>query len=495
MPRSRTASGSEHRNEPGPIGSPITRRSFVAGLGGVAAGAALGLPYPTRALAQDAAVKGQSSRAATYKLDLGGYAGPELTSQPITLKFLRQEYLPKVNDTLEETLKEFNEAYPNIKIEVEKVPYGDKNKKIQIYLASGQAPDVMMGRTDFTEAYHFGKVALPLQDYFLDEYLADIIPGNLAASSSHGNFYCAPWSTYFTLMYFNKDLFRKAKVPLMPEVDDVAAGWDFEQFLGTMEEFTKNLRAQGDAATWAVASATAGNGGPGANYSQLESLWIRAQGDPNAAPDSSAYKTFVGVSEDGLDVSGYIDTPEAVEGARNYQRLFTSKLSPPNAVRNQFYTSEAAVYYSAKQIADRLLDNNVDFEWGVSPMLHGRSTFNCNACDGPIVWSKTPYPAEAAAFVAFLCNDANRIKLHIAEGDVPVRKSLFASIPPRFSPQIMKLIESSATVAVGAPKTPGAFEYSNEMNVVMRNIALGGDPAQSLKGAATKINGLLRKYR
>ena len=290
--------------------SGMNRRRFLAGTAALAAGGMLmGRPLP--AAAQEAPAKGAAARAASsYKLDLGGYAGPELTSQPITLKFMRQEFPPHVNAVLEEAYKEFSAAYPNITIQEEKVPYGDLQKKMQIYVSSGAAPDVMMGRTDFIEAYHAGNIALPLQDYFLDEFLHDILDNQFKAASAKGNFYGAPWETYFTMMYFNRDIFKKAGVPTPPEVTDVNAGWTAEEFIAALDELTQKLRAQGDSTTWALSAATHGNDGPGANYAQVESLWVRSQGDPNADKGSSAYKTFLGVSEDGLQATGYLDSIE-----------------------------------------------------------------------------------------------------------------------------------------------------------------------------------------
>lgn len=475
--------------------SGMNRRRFLAGTAALAAGGMLmGRPLP--AAAQEAPAKGAATRAASsYKLDLGGYAGPELTSQPITLKFMRQEFPPHVNAVLEEAYKEFSAAYPNITIQEEKVPYGDLQKKMQIYVGSGAAPDVMMGRTDFIEAYHAGNIALPLQDYFLDEFLHDILDNQFKAASAKGNFYGAPWETYFTMMYFNRDIFKKAGVPTPPEVTDVNAGWTAEEFIAALDELTQKLRAQGDSTTWALSAATHGNGGPGANYTQVESLWVRSQGDPNADKGSSAYKTFLGVSEDGLQATGYLDTPEAVKGMSNYQQLFTKKLAPPTAVPNQFVSGVGAIHFTGLNQASRLFQQKPAFEWGASPFPRGRIAFNCNSSDCPIVWSKTPYPAEAAALVAYLCNDANRIRFYKTWGSMPVRKSLIAAIPEFGNQQLFQLSAAAAASGQGAPRSVGWFDYFNAINPVVRDIALGGDPESQLKQAATRIDGLLRKYR
>jgi len=56
-----------------------------------------------------------------------------------------------------------------------------------------------------------------------------------------------------------------------------------------------SLNPSGEPATFALAPSAYGNGGAGSSY-WYEGLYIRAQGDPNAAKDSSAYKSSFGVS-------------------------------------------------------------------------------------------------------------------------------------------------------------------------------------------------------
>jgi len=71
-------------------------------------------------------------------------------------------------------------------------------------------------------------------------------------------------------------------------------------------------------------------------------MYIRSQGDPQAAPDSTAYKTFAGISLDGLTATGYIDTPEAIAGMQFYQDLYTQKLTPAVPISNMFESPQAA---------------------------------------------------------------------------------------------------------------------------------------------------------
>ena len=304
-----------------------------------------------------------------------------------------------------------------------------------------------------------------------------------------------PWETNLVLLYFNKDIFKKAGVETPPEVTDLTSGLSAEEFLAKMEELTKALRAGGDKDTWAVAAASHGNGGPGANYSQLESVWVRSQGDPKADHASSAYKTFLGVSEDGFQATGYLDTPEAALGMTNYQTMFAKELTPKGAVKNQFLSGAAAVHFGGMNYAGRFTAKSPGFDWGVSTMPRGKFVFSCNSSDAPLIWSGTPHPAEAAALMAYLCNDENRLTFYKGWGSMPARTSLIEQIDAFKTQQPFQLSAALSAASYPAPRTPGWFDYFNAINPAVKDIALGADPASTLHQTAVRIDGLLAKYR
>jgi len=466
------------------VGKGISRRTVLTGIAGVTAG-----------LFAPAIIS--SVRAGEGKIDLGGYVGPELSSEPITLRFLRQDFTPAVNTLLEQAYAEFTAQYPNITISEEKVPYGDLQKKQLVYMMSNDAPDIMIGRTDFSEAYHYSSAALPLQDYLSADYIADI-PQNLRdAASAGGNLYCAPWETTIMMMYFNRDIFDRVGMETPPEIDTVEGGWTNEDFIERLDELGARLRAAGDTNTWAFAASSQGNGGPGSNYSQFESIWTRGQGDPAAPKDSTAYRTLAAVSEDGLKVSGSIDTPEAIKGMQLYQSLFTRGITPTGPVRNQYPGGLAATYLGGLLFANRfrIPGQEPEFKWGASMPPKGKILFSNNTSDAPLIWSKTRHPAEAAALLAFLCNDANRLAFHRAWGSMPSRTSLVKAMEEFETEQPFRIAAALLENSYGAPRTPGAFDYFNAMNPVIKDIALGADPAQALPDAAAKIDRLLAKYK
>jgi multiple sugar transport system substrate-binding protein len=479
----------------------ISRRTL---LGHMAAGASLlAIGSATAGWASAAHAATPGSNPGKYKVDLGGYDGPELTSEPITLRFMRQDFAPAVNAVFDKAYAEFKKGYPNITIQEEKVPYGDLQKKVQVYVASGSAPDIMMGRNDFATAYAAGQFAVPLQKYLTAEYVADIVDSLRISGSVGGDLLCLPWETNPVFMYFNKDIFAKAGIETPPEVTDITQGWTWDQLNDALDRLTKALRAKGDNNTWGLASSTYGNGGPGSNYAQLESVWVRSMGDPKAEKSSTLYRTFAGVSEDGFTASGYLDTPEAAQGMKNYQFLFAKGITPKGA-GSQFREGVAGMmigsineanYMTATDRSGTPYANTAPFKFGTTPLPRGKIPFSAIIADAPFIFAGSPHIPEAAALLAFICNDANRLAFHKEWGSMPGRKSLLALDKRYTTEQPYELAVAVAQAAYPPPQTVGWFDYFNAVNPAVADIALGADPQQRLTQAAQQIDGLLAKYK
>lgn len=480
--------------------SGVQRRDLLRGMAGLAGFAALGPLLASCGADPDSGASASGTTAPAkgpgpggYKIDLGGYQGPELTSKPVTLRFMRQSYSPEVNDFFTGLYAKFSAAYPNITIKEELVPYGDLPTKLKVYVASGDAPDVMMGRNDFTPAYAAGKIALPLNGFFTDTYLTDIYAPLREAASAGGNLYCLPWDNNVEVLLFNRDLFTKAKVAPPPETTNLNETWTIEQLIDAMRALTRNLH---DSSLWAMAASTAGNGGPGSNYTQHESFWMRMMGDPAAAKDTDEYKTWAGVSEDGFSVTGYVDSNGSIQGMKNYQTFFSEGLTPKGVVPDQLTAGTAALSMDSFSVANlyQTPAGKPKFNWGVSPMPKGKTLFGCNSSDSPIVWAGTKNANEAVALVAYLCNDPNRIGFARGWGSVPARTSLIGQMQ-EYQGEKQQLPVALAKTSSGAPRSVGWFDYFNAMNPAVKNIALGAEPAATLQATAKQIDGLLAKYR
>lgn len=472
----------------------ITRREFLKGASIVAAGGVLAACAPVPEAAPNAVTTSISK--SQYNLDLGGYIGPApTTTAKVELRYLRQIVTPAAEQWYKDRYAEWAEAYPNITIKEEPVSYGDLNQKFTTYVGAGDPPDIMMGKGDFVASYAFNNVALNLNEFLSDDFLADLTPAMKSQQMINGKLYAWPWEHGSVLCYFNKEHFEKAGVEMPPETSDITQGWTWQQFYEACTALSDALSTD-DEHFYPLFATEYGGGGPGKSY-WYEGIYIRSMGDPSAPEESSLYKTFAGISKNGLIASGYVDTPEAIEGMEFYQRLYQEKLTPSVATLRMFEDQKSAFKFGSFGFSVRYRDINqpdwyLKFKWGATPVPKGRNLFLHTSGDAPIISASSKYPAEAAAFMAFLNNDKNRVAWSKAWGALPARTSLFEKMG--YTEEIDKLGIELVKAGHSTPITPGYLEYNNAMNNAIGDIALGANVEERLKGVATEIDGLLASY-
>ncbi len=477
-------------------GARLTRRRLIQGSAALLSTAAAAAQISAVGASPAGAPARGVSRGQASKLDLGGYNGPGLTSTSIKLRFLRQIYDDPTEAMFKKQYAQWAKAYPNIEVQEETVPYGDLPLKIQTYVAAGDPPDIMMGKGDFVQGYVFNNTALNLSDFLTETYINDIPSQMRDLQSVDAKLYSMPWEQGHALFYFNRDMFDAAGVATPPETADIHQGWTWEQAAEAWKGLTAHFTPSGqEPTTFALSASTYGNGGPGSSY-WYEGIYIRSQGDPKASSDSSAFKTFKGVSDDGLTVSGYVDTAEAIKGMQFYQNIFKNKYTPSVAANGQFEGKQAATRISSVVVATRAKNrpDYLPFKWGVSPLPRGNIFFNHTSGDCPFVSSQSKHGAEAAALLAFLCNDDNRVAFHRTWGSMPARESLFELIP-EYKEFPYSLAVASTKAGYAPPITPGYVEYFNAMNAAVKDIALGAPVEDRLHSEAQEIDSLLSSYQ
>jgi ABC-type glycerol-3-phosphate transport system substrate-binding protein len=422
-----------------------------------------------------------------------GYAGPPLTTDPITLRILRATFSPDRQDSWNEIIKTFTDAHPNITIKEEIVPWSEISQKVTALVAGGDPPDIFFIDGPFVKSYAFQGIILPIGEYFTQAYIDDFVPATLAEHSFQGEIYAPPENQSSLALFYNKKMTDAAGIQPPTELDQ---GWTFDQALDAWQKLQQDPSGQGNVEVWGLAPSIFGAGGPG--YYYKDGIFIRSMGDPNADKESSAYKTFNAVSEDGLSVKGYIDTPEARQGMEWFQKLTMEwQVTPKVGIPGAFTDGRAAM-----DIADDFMIGDIkyahpegDFEFGVTAIPKFNTRVTMTGSSTFAVSSKTQHPAEAAALLVWTHTTENSYKLWETQGTMPAQLSVFKLIPQYSEMPLKMFFEELTTIGVPRPNSPGWLEYETIINPALRDIALGADVAATLKAVEADIDAQLAKYR
>ena len=140
----------------------------------------------------------------------------------VTITWLR---LAEWNAAEPIVLETFEASHPNIKVEVEEIPFSELVSQINLrFGADDTSIDVVSADVPLVSSYGFRGWLLPLDNVFSEDELADFLPAALAAGTYEGELLAAPVSTSTQLLYYNADAFEAAG--LTPPGQDDRLTWE-----------------------------------------------------------------------------------------------------------------------------------------------------------------------------------------------------------------------------------------------------------------------------
>ncbi len=153
---------------------------------------------------------------------------------------------PEENQILVDLLNDFQAKHPDIKVELQRIPYNDYTTKLLTQIAGGLAPDVV-----FTEVGNFADLYLrgalePLNPYIQADHmdLSGYYPQVLDRFTVDNQTYVIPRDTApICVIYYNKKAFDESGVPY--PTDD----WGLEQFIAAGKKIMKT-DAAGKVTRW-----------------------------------------------------------------------------------------------------------------------------------------------------------------------------------------------------------------------------------------------------
>ena len=149
----------------------------------------------------------------------------------------------------EDWIEPFQEKFPHIKIEHEAVGFAEFWEKLPVYIATGNAPDIIHMSVGYV--YDYAKMGLleNLQPYFdrdlnPDDFFMQPFDAMRYPSMVDGDLYGIPYSFILTSLYYNVDMFNNAGVAFPDE------SWTWETAREISRRFVRDTTGDGVVDKW-----------------------------------------------------------------------------------------------------------------------------------------------------------------------------------------------------------------------------------------------------
>lgn len=308
-----------------------------------------------------------------------------------------------LTETIEGMAREFTKLHPNITVKpVYTGSYADTTVKAQAGVQSKTPPDVaVLLSTELFSLLDMNAI-IPLDDFIAkeggDKYLSDFYPAFKANSQTGGKTYSIPFQRSTIVLYYNKELFKKA-------------GLDPEKAPQTWEEMRDAAKKLTKDGTWGLEIPVSGFA-----YWMLQTFAL--QNGKNL------------MTEDGKKVM--FNTPENIEGLQYWSDLaMKDKVMPQGVtewgtVPSDFLEGKTAMmYHTTGNLSN--VKKNAKFDFGVGYLPRNKSFGSPTGGGNLYIFKDIDKKKQEAAweFIKFMTETERAAQWSIDTGYVAVKKSAY----------------------------------------------------------------------
>ena len=357
----------------------------------------------------------------------------------------------------------FTKANPDIKVNLEFVPYEGLHDKTVLAQGSGGGYDVALFDVIWPAEYATNKVLVDVSSRITDDMKKGVLPGAWTTVQYDGKYYGMPWILDTKYLFYNKDILEKAGIKEPPKTwDELAAD------AKTIKD--KGLLATPIAWSWSQAEAAI------CDYATL----VSAYGGKFLDNGKPAFQTG-----GGLDALKYMVSS------------YTSGVTNPNSkefleedVRKVFENGDAAFALNwtyMYNLANDPKESKVAGKVGVvpAPGVAGKSDVSAvNGSMGLGVTATSQHPEEAWKYIVFMTSQP--VQNQYAKLSLPIWASSYDD--PAVTTGQEELIgaaKHSLAAMFPRPTTPKYQELSTALQQAIQESLLGQSaPEDALKTAA-----------
>lgn len=319
-------------------------------------------------------------------LVLASLVAPTVAEETITLNF---QMWSDEEELFTELIRLYEEAHPNVKINMTCTPPGDYGVKLQTVLGGGGEVDIFGISSPPGLAEYVGKGAVLELDNLIESAGKDMsgIQGIVDSIKIDGKTYGLPYKTSAWFVVYNKDIFDSAGVPYP------TGSWTWEEYAKTAEKLTSgegadkiygSLNFQPTSTWWRVPANSEGATNP-LNDDELHA-WMRAAEFCKSLSDAGVQPPYEDMSGDaGADYAG------------------------------NFLQGKYGMFYNGDWIIEMLNtairngDGNVNYDIAPLPHWEGKEAVTPGAAGLLMVAESSKNPDTAYDFISF-CTGAEASK-------------------------------------------------------------------------------------
>ncbi|WP_270888801.1 ABC transporter substrate-binding protein [Pedococcus sp. 5OH_020] len=343
----------------------------------------------------------------------GGSSGDSAASKdtgPVKLRYWDMQWgSDAFQNQIKANVAEFNKTHPNIQVQFQQLSWGDYSQKLLSAVQAGNPPDMSGGDSGIPFTMAAQDQALDISDLFKkwqsDGTFADMPEWAYKKFEFNGKDVGITWQFDQRAIYYRKDLFAKAGIPLPKTWDDLMAA-------------AKKL-----------------------NNSSKGMIGIAVPGKQGTYDTDQFYMTLVFQAGGSLaDANGKpaINSPQQLTALKFEKDLVSCCAAKGTAswtfteVLKQFEQGKAAMAFGAGFFANDITKNAKKLapNVGVLPVLEGpggpQARHSVSFANPWMIYKQSKHPAQAKEFLAWMMQKENLRKLYAAEpgGKWPVYKSL-----------------------------------------------------------------------
>ncbi|MBV2353947.1 extracellular solute-binding protein [Streptomyces sp. J2-1] len=363
----------------------------------------------------------------------------------------------------------WNAAHPKEKVTAQEIPAGKSSEEvIGAAITAGNAPCLVLN-TAPAAVPGFQKQGglVPLNDFPDGEkYLKARVGSKLSQyASPDGKIYQMPWKSNPVMIFYNKDLFKKAGLdPNDPKLSN------YQDFLATSKKLVDSHAAK--AAIWPAPS------------SEFFQSWF------------DYYPLFAAQTGKQLVENGKstFDTPEGLKAAQFWKTMYADHLAPNETYNGDSFADGKAAMAIVGPWAVSVYGDKVN--WGAVPVptadgSAGKGTFSDEKSIG--MYTACKNRGTAWDVMKFATSKEQDGKLLDETGQMPMRDDLTAAYPAYFaSHKQYTEFAKQAAHTVEAPNVPNSVEiWQTFRDAYSKAVIFGkGDLATTMKDTAAKIDKL-----